>query len=62
MRPEFWIGILAVVGSILGVALGQVFEGIDLFTPAIGTVVGAAAGTAVYAAKQNPPHRDRSRR
>lgn len=52
MRPEYWIGILALAGSIPRLVLGQLFEGIDLLTPAIGTAIGAAAGTAVYAAKQ----------
>lgn len=52
MRPAYWIGILAVVGSILGLVLGQAFQSIDLFTPAIGTALGAAAGTAVYAANR----------
>lgn len=33
--------------------LGQIFKGIDLLTPGICTALGAAAGTAVYAAKQS---------
>ena len=52
-RLEHWIGILTLAGSVVGLNLGQIFTGLDLLTPGICTALGAAAGTAVYAAKQS---------
>ncbi len=50
MRPEYWIGIMAIVGSVLGTILSFAFPILGGASAAItGTIVGITIGTAIYA-------------
>jgi len=49
MKPQYWIGILAIVGSLLGTAIGIIFPNIHGAAAAsIGTIIGVVAGTIVF--------------
>ena len=49
MKPVFWIGILAIIGSLSGTALSIFIPAIDGSTAATtGTIIGVVAGTLVY--------------
>jgi len=45
MKPEYWIGIMAVVGAVIGYAL---FKGTGWLDAAIGAVVGILVGVVIY--------------
>lgn len=50
MKPEYWIGIMALVGAILGTIIGLIFSPDSGATFAGGgTIAGIATGTGVYA-------------
>ncbi|MDY0095547.1 MAG: hypothetical protein RBT80_22865 [Candidatus Vecturithrix sp.] len=53
MKPQYWIGILAIVGSLTGTVLGLIVSGLNPTTAAVtGTIAGIVAGTIVFAIQQ----------
>lgn len=46
MKPEYWIGIMALVGAIMSYAL---FKTIGWFDTGLGTAVGILIGVIIYA-------------
>ena len=50
MKPAYWIGIMAVVGSIAGAVIGMLFFPDESISGAsIGVAIGMAIGVAIYA-------------
>jgi len=45
MKPEYWIGIMAVVGAVIGYAL---FKWTGWFDTGIGTAIGILVGVVIY--------------
>ncbi len=53
MKPQYWIGILALAGSFTGTILGFIFPDLNGSKPAVtGTLVGIGAGTVLFALLQ----------
>jgi uncharacterized membrane-anchored protein YhcB (DUF1043 family) len=50
MRPEYWIGIMAVVGAIIGYAI---FRQTGWLGTGIGIVIGILIGVVIYAGLKN---------
>ena len=46
MKPEYWIGIMALIGAIIGYAVFKLTGWLDT---GIGTAVGIAVGVVIYA-------------
>ena len=60
MKPQYWIGILAIVGSLTGTALGVIVPSINGTTAAVtGTIIGIVAGTIVFAILQGAKKDDK---
>jgi uncharacterized membrane protein YhaH (DUF805 family) len=56
MRPEYWIGIMAMVGAVVGIVIGLLVPTLDIF---ITTIVCATAGAVLAFVRYgsgNRPH------
>lgn len=50
MKPEYWIGIMALIGAVIGYALFRLTGWLDT---GIGTAVGILIGVVIYANLKN---------
>jgi prepilin signal peptidase PulO-like enzyme (type II secretory pathway) len=49
MKPQYWIGILAIAGSLTGTILGFIFSDLNGSKAAVtGTLIGIVAGTILF--------------
>ncbi len=53
MKPQYWIGILALAGSVAGVIVGLLFSVDGSRAAVTGTLIGIAAGTILFTVKRN---------
>jgi uncharacterized membrane protein YccC len=53
MRPQYWIGIFAIIGSIAGTSLGLIFDLNSTVVSITGTFVGVVIGTFIFTLQQN---------
>jgi hypothetical protein len=59
MKPQYWIGILAIVGSLTGTVLGLIVSGLKPTTAAEnGTIAGIVPGTIVFAIHTTSKNKD----
>jgi hypothetical protein len=53
MKPEYWLGIMAVVGAVIGAILGFIFPNPDTNYAVYGTALGIAAGLVIYTSQKS---------
>ncbi len=57
MRPEYWIGVLALVGAAVGIVIGLLVPSLDIFITTIVAATGGAVLGAVRYGSTRPPTR-----
>ncbi|CAG0935798.1 hypothetical protein TFLX_04648 [Thermoflexales bacterium] len=53
MKPEYWLGIMAVAGAVIGAILGFIFPNPDTNYAVYGTALGIAAGLVIYTSQKS---------
>jgi hypothetical protein len=60
MKPAYWIGIMALVGSVVGTIIGLIFFPENSVSGATtGLIIGIATGTGIFATQQEQAKKDK---